>query len=151
MGTRTKGMREYASRRADIEGSSHRKVLRPIPAAFTLVIILLAIRARSQSGPSSQVSVDDLARRVITNELRFQDDQTNWMYRVEKEQYGKKRVEEINETREGSLSRLLSMNHRPLTPKQQAEEDQRIQELVTSRSAKHKLRQAQDAETPLHS
>jgi hypothetical protein len=93
------------------------------------------------------VSANDLARRVITNELKFQDDHTNWMYRLEKEQDGKKQVEEMIETKEGSLSRLLSINDRPLTAKQQAEEDQRVQELMTSRSAKRKLQRALEAET----
>jgi hypothetical protein len=111
-------------------------------AAFALAIILLSIPARSQSVPSRQVSTDDLARRVITNELKFQDDHTNWMYRLEKEQYGTKQVEEIIETKEGSLSRLLSINDHPLTVKQQEEEDQRAQELMTSRSAKRKLQRA---------
>jgi hypothetical protein len=116
-------------------------------AAITLAIILLGVAARSQSVSSSQVSANDLARRVISNELKFQDDHTNWMYRLEKEQYGKKQVEEIIETKEGSLSRLLSINDQPLTAKQQAEEDQRVQELMTSRNAKRQLQRALDAET----
>jgi len=116
-------------------------------AAFTLAIILLGVPASPQSVPSSQVSANDLARRVITNELKFQDDHTNWMYRLEKEQYGKKQVKEIIETKEGSLSRLLSINDRPLTAKQQEEEDQRVRELMTSRGAQQKLRRALDAET----
>ena len=69
------------------------------------------------------------------------------MYRLEKEQYGKKQVEEIIETKEGSLRRLLSINDRPLTAKQQEQEDQRVQELMSSRSAKRKLQRALDAET----
>jgi hypothetical protein len=116
-------------------------------AAFTLAIILLGVPANPQSVPSSQVSANDLARRVIANELKFQDDHTNWMYRLEKEQDGKKQVKEIIETKEGSLSRLLSINDRPLTAKQQEGEDQRVQELMTSRSAKRKLQRALDAET----
>ena len=36
-------------------------------AAFTLAIILLGVPARPQSIPSSQVSANDLAWRVITN------------------------------------------------------------------------------------
>ena len=115
-------------------------------AAFTLAIILLGVPARPQSVPSSQVSANDLARRVVTNELRFQDDHTNWMYRLEKEQYGKKQVEEIIETKEGSLSRLLSIDDRSLSAKQQEAEDQRVQDLMTSRSAKRKLQRALDAE-----
>jgi hypothetical protein len=116
-------------------------------AALTLAIILLGVPARPQSGPSSQMSANDLARRVITNELKFQDDHTNWMYRLEKEESGKKQVEEIIETKEGSLSRLLSINDRPLTAKQQEEEDRRVRELMTSRTAKRKLQRALDAET----
>ena len=117
------------------------------PVALALTIILLGVPVRPQSVPSSQVSANDLARRVVTNELNFQDDHIKWMYRLEKEQYGKKQVEEIVETKEGSLSRLLSINDRPLTAKQQLEEDQRVRELMRSRSAQQKLRRTLDAET----
>jgi hypothetical protein len=117
------------------------------PMALIVTIILLGVPARPQSVPNSPVSANDLVRRVVTNELNFQDDHTNWMYRLEKEQYGKKQVEEIVETKEGSLSRLLSVNGLPLTPKQQMEEDERGRELMTSRSAQQKLRRSLDAET----
>jgi len=52
-------------------------------AALALAIILFCVPARPESVPSSQVSANDLARRVITNEPKFQDDHTNWMYRLE--------------------------------------------------------------------
>ena len=116
-------------------------------AVLTLTILLIGIPVRPQSVPSSPMSANDLARRVVSNELTFQDDHTNWMYRLEKEQYGKKQVEEIVETQVGSLSRLLLINDRPLTTKQQLEEDQRVQVLMTSRSAQQKLRRDLDAET----
>jgi len=117
------------------------------PMAFIVTIILLGVPAHPQSVPISTMSANDLVRRVVTNELNFQDDHTNWMYRLEKEQYGKKQVEEIIETKEGSLSRLLSVNGLPLTPKQQMEEDERVRELMASRSAQQKLRRSLDAET----
>jgi hypothetical protein len=117
------------------------------PLALTLAVILLGVPARPQSVPLSPVSAHDLAQRVITNELNFQDDHTNWMYRLDKDQHGKKQVEEIIETRNGSLSRLLSINDRPLTAKQQLEEDQRVRELMTSPSAQQKLQRALEAET----
>jgi hypothetical protein len=115
--------------------------------ALALTVVLFGIPARPQTVPSCPVSANDLARRVVTNELRFQDDHTNWMYRLEKEQNGKKRVEEIVETKEGSVSRLLSINDLPLTAQQQREEEQRVGELMTSRSAQQKLRQGLEAET----
>jgi hypothetical protein len=115
--------------------------------ALTLSVLLFGTPARTQSVPSSQGSANDLARRVVTNELNFQDDRTNWMYRLEKEQSGKKQVEEIVETKEGSLSRLISMNDQPLTVTQQMEEDQRLRELMINRSAQQKLRRTREAET----
>jgi hypothetical protein len=128
---------------------SRRPVVRLVcSAAIVLVtIILLGSATVSQSDSGSLgVSANDLARRVIMNELKFQDDHTNWMYRLEKEQYGKKQVEEIIETKEGSLSRLLSIDDHPLSAKQQEEENKRVQELMTSRGAKRKLqRELEDA------
>ena len=73
------------------------------PMVLILTIIVLGVPARPQSVSNGPVSANDLVRRVITNELNFQDDHTNWMYRLEKEQYGKKQVEEIVETKEGSV------------------------------------------------
>ena len=141
--------RAYANRCADMAWLRKGKAMGQVhsSAAFPLAIILLSVPARPQSVPSSQVSANDIARRVITNELKFQDDHTNWMFRLEKEQYGKKQVEEIIETKEGYLRRLLSINGHSLTAKQQEEEDQRVQELMTSRSAQRKLQRALDAET----
>jgi hypothetical protein len=115
--------------------------------ALALTVVLFGIPARPQSVPSCPVSANDLARRVVTNELRFQDGHTNWMYRLEKEQNGKKRVEEIVETKEGSVSRLLSINDLPLTAQQQREEEQRVGELMSSRSSQQKLRRGLEAET----
>ena len=117
------------------------------PMTLILTIVLLGVPARSQSVPNRPVSSNDLVRRVVSNELTFQDDHTNWMYRLEKEQHGKKEVEEIVETKDGSVSRLLSINDLPLTAKQQMEEDERERELMTNRSAQQKLRRSLDAET----
>lgn len=117
------------------------------PMALLVTIILLGVQARPQSVPTSPVSVNDLVRRVVTNELTFQDDHTNWMYRLEKEQDGKKQVEEIVETKDGSLSRLLSINDHPLSAKQQSEEDERVRELMTSPGAQQKLRRVLYDET----
>jgi hypothetical protein len=46
------------------------------------------------------------------------------------------------------LSRLLSTKNRPPTVKQQEEEDQRVRELMTGRSAKRKLQGALDTTDP---
>jgi hypothetical protein len=80
---------------------------------------------------------------VVTNELKVQDqDHGHWMYRLEKEEFGRKRVLQILETNNGSLSRLLSIGGRPLDAKQQQKENQRMQRLVSHPDEQRKLQQA---------
>ena len=64
------------------------------------------------------------------------------MYRLEKEESGKKQSQVIVETKDGSLSRLLSIDGRPLNAKQQLKENQRIQRLVSNPGEQRKLQQA---------
>jgi hypothetical protein len=118
-------------------------------ATVIVTIILLGSTILAQSAPSGQeVSANEQVRRVVTNELKFQDvDHDHWMYRQEKEEAGKKQVKEIIETKDGALSRLLSINGHPLTAKEQQKENQRIQELVSNPDEQRKLQRTRNAET----
>jgi len=64
------------------------------------------------------------------------------MYRLEKEESGRKQVQEILETNNGSLTRLLSIDGRLLDGKQQQQESQRMQRLVSYPDEQRKLQQA---------
>jgi hypothetical protein len=114
------------------------------PATVIVTIILLGSNALPQSDFGNPgLSANELARKVIINELKFQDeDHSHWMYRLEKEDAGKKQVQEIVETKDGSLSRLLSTDGRPLDAKQQQKENRRIQRLVSNPGEQRKLQQA---------
>ena len=53
------------------------------PAAVTVAVILRGSMALAQSAPGSgwEVSANELARKVVANELKFQDeDHAQWMY-----------------------------------------------------------------------
>ncbi len=119
------------------------------PAILILTIILLGSTSLSQSGSGSPgLSADELVRRVVTKELKVQEeDFGHWMYRLEKEESGKKQSQVIVETRDGSLSRLLSIDGRPLNAKQQLKENQRIQWLVNNPGEQRKLQQASNRKT----
>jgi hypothetical protein len=85
----------------------------------------------------------DLARKVVTNELRVQnDEQSHWMYRLEKAESGRTRIQKILETKNGSLGQLLSIDGHLLDAKQLLKEKQRIQKLVTHPDEQRKLQQA---------
>jgi len=119
------------------------------PATVIVTIILLGSNALTQSDPRSrEVSADELARKVVTNELKLQnEDHGHWMYRLEKEELGRKQVQEILETNNGSLSRLVSIDGRPLDAKQQQKENQRMQRLVSHPDEQRKLQQARNKKT----
>jgi hypothetical protein len=120
----------------------------PTTAGVALTFILLGSTALPQSHPEKlDMSAGELAQRVVNNELKFQDeDHSRWMYRLEKEESGRQRVQEILETNDGSLSRLLSVDSHPLDAKQQQEENQRMQRLVSHPDELRKLQQASNKE-----
>jgi hypothetical protein len=109
-----------------------------------VAVILFGPNVPSQSGSlKTEISAVNLARKVVSNELRIQnEEQTHWMYRLEKEEDGRKEVQELLETKNGSLSQLLSINGHPLDAKQQRKEKQRIQRLVSHPDEQRKLQQA---------
>ena len=110
-------------------------------AAVMVTALLLGGNALPQT--ESEIlgmSANELARKVVTNELKFQaEDHGHWMYRLEKEDSGKKQVEEILETNNGSLSRLLSLDGDPLNARQRQKENQRLQSLVSHPDEQRKL------------
>jgi hypothetical protein len=114
------------------------------PATILVTIILLGSNAVSQSDSQRLgMAANELVRSVVANELKSQDvDRGHWMYRLEKEESGRKQVQEILETNNGSLTRLLSIDSRPLDAKQQQRESQRMQRLVSHPEEQRKLQQA---------
>jgi hypothetical protein len=109
-----------------------------------VTIILVGSNALSQTDSERLgMSANELARRVVTNELKFQaEEHGHWMYRLQKEESGRKQVLQILETNNGSLSRLLSIDGRALDTKQQRKENQRMQRLVSHPDDQRKLQQA---------
>jgi hypothetical protein len=117
--------------------------------ALILTIILLAPNALPQSGSLKvEVPAVDLARKVVTNELRVHnEEQSHWMYRLEKAESGRKQIQKILETKNGSLSQLLSVDGHPLDARQRRKEIERIQRLVSHPDEQRKLQQASNKKT----
>ena len=116
---------------------------------LTALIALLPAAARCQSSPYPAMSANDLVRAVVAHELKAQDtSHSRWMYRVDKEEQGRKKTIEVVQTEQGSLDRLVAIDGRPLSPKEQQSETQRIEDLVTNPASQQRLEQARrkDAE-----
>ena len=112
--------------------------LSPVGAAF------------GQSAPADRaISANDLARAVVANELKVQDERhSRWMYRVDREEQGKKKAKEVVQTGQGSLDRLVAVDGHPLNAKEQQDERDRIENLVRNPAEQQRLEQTKrkDAE-----
>jgi len=113
-------------------------------AIAIVTIILFVTNALPQSDSAALgMPANEMARKVVNNELKsHNEDQSHWLYQLEKEESGRKQVQEILETNGGSLSRLLSMEGHPLDAKQQRQENQRMQRLVGHPDEQLKLQEA---------
>jgi hypothetical protein len=115
-----------------------------------LIAFLPIAAAFSQSASAGlPISANDLVRAVVANELKAQDEgHGRWMYRVEREQQGKKKAKEVVQTGQGSLDRLVAVDGQPLTAKEQQDEKERIGNLVRNPAEQQKLEQTRkkDAE-----
>jgi hypothetical protein len=115
-----------------------------------LIAFLPIAAAFSQSASAGlPISANDLVRAVVANELKAQDESHGrWMYRVEREQQGKKKAKEVVQTGQGSLDRLVALDGQPLTAKEQQDETERIGNLVRNPAEQQKLEQTRkkDAE-----
>lgn len=87
------------------------------------------------------ISANELARGVVANELTAQGRNNRWMYRVEREEEGKKNTREIVQTARGSLDRLVAVEGRPLSGKEEQQERERLEDLVRNPTEEQRLEQ----------
>ena len=67
---------------------------------FVSVILLGGATLPQSDSVSRAMSADEPARKVVSNELKSQDeDRVHWMYRLEKGESDKRQVQEIIQTR----------------------------------------------------
>jgi hypothetical protein len=115
-----------------------------------LVALLPAGATFCQSASADEaISANDLARAVVANELKSQDANHNrWMYHLEREEQGNKKVKEVVQTGEGSLDRLVAVDGHALNAKEQQDERERIENLVRNPAEQQRLEQTKrkDAE-----
>ena len=69
-----------------------------VAGLISLLLIAAAFRQSASAGPA--ISANDLVRAVVANELKAQDgSHSRWMYRVNREEQGKKKAKDVVQTR----------------------------------------------------
>lgn len=110
--------------------------------------------AKSGSSRDGKIDAQQLAREVLTNELKAeQKDNTLWRFRKAEWENGKEQLYDVIETKHGDVSRLLAENGKPLNAERQRAENARIQKLTNESDEMKKqvqtLKQDGDQETKL--
>ena len=103
-------------------------------ASWVLLALVLPPSAAAQP---SEMPANELVRRVLSNELKAEnDDHSHWMFRLQSEApNGTSEVEEVVQAKDGDLKRPILINGHQLTPAQQQEAERHIQQLLHNPSA----------------
>lgn len=120
-------------------------IVRIVPAILFAITVIIAganlsaeaqeskskPQAKSDSSRDGKIDAQQLARDVLTNELKAeQSDKTLWRFRKAEWQKGKEQLYDVIETKHGDVSRLLAENGKPLNAEQRRAENARIQKLT---------------------
>ena len=117
-------------------------------AGWTALLPICAAFSQSASADPA-TPANDLVRAVVANELKAQNgSHSRWMYRVDREEQGKKKAKEVVQTGQGSLDRLVAVDGQPLNAKEQQDERERIAKLVRNPAEHQRVEQTKrkDAE-----
>jgi hypothetical protein len=87
-------------------------------------------------------------RSTVQNELNAIDtDHSHWMYRSDTRKNGTMETQEVVETSRANLTRLVARNGQPLTPDEQKQADENVQQFITDTGAQAKQRHDLDHDT----
>jgi hypothetical protein len=119
-------------------------------AARTLAIcaaVLLTVglcHAQSQVLTLAKSNPAKLVADTIENELKHANDNSKFMYKDRRQTLHVITTKEMVETTDGTVARLIAWNDQPPTAEQRAEDDAKLQNLLSDPAAMKKKRKSQD-------
>jgi hypothetical protein len=114
--------------------------VRCISIALISILLLLGFCGKSSG---EKISAQELVRQVINKELLAnQNDHTHWMYRDSDTVPAKSTVKLVVQTPNGTVSKAILLNGQPLTSQQRAQDDARIESILTDPSVLAKQRKS---------
>jgi hypothetical protein len=112
----------------------------PWCTSIALLLFLLSPGFCRKSA-AEKLSPRELVKQVVYNELQAnQNDHTHWMYRDSDTVPAKSTVKLVVETPNGTVSKLIELNGHPLTAQQRAQDDTRMESILTDPSVVAKQR-----------
>jgi len=115
-----------------------------LPARLSrFTTFLLAAGLGLPSAVGSQTA-KELIGVACYNELQQRENKTLWSYRAERRIGNHVFLEQVIETVDGPLDRLLAIDGHPPTPAERKEEENRQQELLKNSSGRHAIQKERD-------
>ena len=104
-----------------------------------LLFFLLAGICRTASAQT--LSTDQLVRQVINNELYAnQNDHSRWMYLDSDTVPGKSTLKLVVQTLDGTVSKTIRLNGRPLTPQERSQDAAKMESVVNDPAVRERQR-----------
>jgi len=105
------------------------------------IMVSAALLSGQQTPPAN---VNQLVRDVISNEVQSENsDQTQWMYRLQRQEGARTTVREVVETKDCDVHLLLATDGAALTPDQRQKENERLEKLKHSPQQQRKKKSEQ--------
>jgi len=100
--------------------------------SVTRGILLLLTVLPCQASPETPVSVNELVRRTVQNEIKSSSGPSNYMFKDHKETPGGSQTKLVVETEDATAGLLIAINGKPLSPEQHEAEIARIERFVNN-------------------
>ncbi|HKM91784.1 MAG TPA: hypothetical protein VJX29_14335 [Candidatus Acidoferrales bacterium] len=104
---------------------------------------LLAAFPTARAAQQPPISPDEIVGKTVANELAAADDSGHYLYRLKKETPEFSETDAVIETKDWLIKRRLMLNGKPLTSKQEEEEEKRLQSLIADPEKLQKMREEQ--------
>lgn len=115
----------------------------PPTRSIALVVACAVAFALPIHAPAQQSDARALVQSVVANELeKDANDHSRWMYLDQKKEAGKDILKLVVQTKQGSLSKAIEIDGRPLTAEQEQEEQTKMHRFVTDAAVRQKQKKS---------
>lgn len=119
-----------------------RALIATLAAATAFTTLPLAAQAPAPPAPAAQAIVKEAVDHALADSER----RVPYLYRLSRKLPERSEQRDIVSTRDGLVARAVSVNDKPLTPEQRAQDDQRLAKLLADPKEQQKRRQQQEKE-----
>lgn len=109
---------------------------------LTITAAAIALMFSAATAQPTQMSPQELMRRVAANEIRANNNPSLFMYKDTIQYKNRSITKQVIETEQGNLGRTITINGKPLSPDDRTKEDHRLEKFAHDPEARRKKQQS---------